>query len=112
MAKPKQQPFHGTRKLAIETSPTGFEGVDDALIKKAVIQFRHLLCANYTQFKSVALDAKGSKGSFGVGVKFCFAGKNPTVQTRVSFSLRHADETDVETVEDPNQLPLPIGGAE
>jgi hypothetical protein len=111
MAKPK--PFHTSRKLAIETSPTGFDGVDDALIKAAVVQFRHLLCANFTRFKNVAIDSKGEKGSLSVSVKFCFAGKNPTVGTRASFSQRHADETETETVEDPNQLPLPMdGGAE
>lgn len=94
------------RKLAVETSPTGYEGVDDLVVKKAVEQFRSLLCANFARVKDFGESADSKKAKFGVSVTINLAGKNPGVKTKLRFSQAVTDEAE-EIVEDPNQLPLP-----
>lgn len=90
----------------METSPTGYEGVDDAIIKAAVTQFRSLLCANFARIKDFGEEADSKKAQFSVGVTINLAATKPGVKTKIRFAQAVTDEAE-EIVEDPNQLALP-----
>lgn len=94
------------RKLAVETSPTGYEGVDDAIIKAVVGQVRSLVCANYARIKEFGEDADSKKAAFSLGITINLAATKPGVKTKIRFAQAVTDEAE-EIVEDPNQLPLP-----
>lgn len=106
MSSPRTQPRGPRRKLALETSPTGYEGVDDAIIKAAVAQFRNLLCQNWTEIKSFGANSKSGKCAFSASFKVANGGKKASVQGKIRFAQSVTDEAE-QIVEDPDQLKLP-----
>lgn len=98
MAKPN-------RKLAIETTDTGFPPHEDAIIKEALAQYRSALCQNWPFIKEVRDGDDAQTVSFSFGVRVNAAAKRPIVTGRLTFAKRWTDDTEG-VVEDPNQKQL------
>lgn len=94
------------RKFSFEDTTTGHPPHEDAVIKEAVKQFRHLLSANWSFVRAEREGSDTNSASVSVSFTFQHAAKKPVVKGKITVKrVSPMDESDG-IVEDPNQKEL------